>query len=162
MKLLGILCLELVKMVLLGGLLMLQVAVAVLSEIGELLELLAICWKYTGAKRSQQASLQRGKEGIKKRSRKKKRASRNKNEEESQERMPEEGYRREGRMTAFPDPAAVPGLTPGSSVRGVTPQPEDTGLGRHVYDRRPLMPMPLPGFAGVPFFRGRDTTEFLE
>ena len=24
------------------------------------------------------------------------------------------------------------------------------------------MPMLLPGFADVPFFRGRDTTEFLE
>ena len=24
------------------------------------------------------------------------------------------------------------------------------------------MPMLLPGFAGVPFFRGRDATEFLE
>ena len=24
------------------------------------------------------------------------------------------------------------------------------------------MLIPLPGFVGVPFFRGRDTTEFLE
>ena len=76
--------------------------------------------------------------------------------------MPEEGYRHEGRMTAFPDPATVPGLTPGSLVRGVTLQPEDTGLRRHVYNRRLLMPMLLPGFAGVLFFRGRDATKFLE
>ena len=76
--------------------------------------------------------------------------------------MPEEGYQREGRITAFPDPAAVPGLTLGSLVRGVMPQPEDTSLGHHVYNRRLLMPMLLPRFAGVPFFRGRDTTKFLE
>ena len=42
-KLLEILYLELVKIVLLEELLMLQVAVAVLSEIRELLELLAMC-----------------------------------------------------------------------------------------------------------------------
>ena len=78
--------------------------------------------------------------------------------------MSEEEYRRQGRMAAFPDPTAVTGigLTSGSSVGGVTPQPELSGLGYNMYDRRLLMPMPLPGFAGVPFFRGRDTTEFLE
>jgi hypothetical protein len=35
-------------------------------------------------------------------------------------------------------------------------------LRHHVYDRRPLIPILLPRFAGIPFFRRRDTTEFLE
>jgi len=65
-------------------------------------------------------------------------------------------------MTAFPDPAATVGVVPGSSVGGITPQTEFVELAHSAYDRRPLMPMPLPGFVGVPFFRGRDATEFLE
>jgi hypothetical protein len=66
--------------------------------------------------------------------------SRNKTEDRQQEAMNEEGYRRPERMMTFPDPSAE----------------------HNQYDRRPLMPMPLPGFAGVPFFTGRDATEFLE
>jgi hypothetical protein len=53
-------------------------------------------------------------------------------------------------------------LIPGSLLRGVILQPEDTELRHYIYNARPLIPMLLPGFAGVPFFRGRDTTEFLE
>jgi hypothetical protein len=32
----------------------------------------------------------------------------------------------------------------------------------YIYNRRLLIPILLPGFAGIPFFRKRDTTEFLE
>jgi hypothetical protein len=71
-------------------------------------------------------------------------------------------YQREGRITAFLDSARMSGLTPGSSVKGVILQPENTDLRYYIYDRRLLIPILLPGFAGIPFFRGRDTTEFLE
>ena len=44
----------------------------------------------------------------------------------------------------------------------ISEEAEDVQLAQSVYNRRLLMLMPLPGFVGVPFFRGRDTTEFLE
>jgi len=77
--------------------------------------------------------------------------------------MPEEGYRQQGGMTAFPDLGATTGLMSENLVRGVTPQSRPGKLlGYHVYNRRLLMLMLLPRFAGVLFFRGRDMTKFLE
>jgi hypothetical protein len=41
-------------------------------------------------------------------------------------------------------------------------QSEDTDLKYYIYNRRLLILILLPRFAGILFFRGRDTTEFLE
>ena len=66
-------------------------------------------------------------------------------------------------MTAFLDLGATTGLMLENLVREVTPQSRSGKLlGYHVYNRRLLMLMLLPEFAGVLFFRGRDVTEFLE
>jgi hypothetical protein len=53
-------------------------------------------------------------------------------------------------------------LTPGGSVRRVILQSEDTDLKYYIYNRRLLIPILLPRFAGVLFFKRRNTTEFLE
>jgi hypothetical protein len=54
------------------------------------------------------------------------------------------------------------GLIPERSARRVILQPENTDLKYYIYNRRLLILILLPEFAGVPFFRRRDTTEFLE
>ena len=64
---------------------------------------------------------------------------------------------------AFLDLGVTTGLMSENLVRGVTPQSRPGKLlGYHVYNRRLLMLMLLPRFAGVLFFRGRDITKFLE
>ena len=60
-KLFRVLVFELLRIVLFGGLLVIQVAVAVLSEIRELLESSVTCRKYAIAKRATQATCTRGK-----------------------------------------------------------------------------------------------------
>ena len=59
MKLLGIILLELLRMVLLGGLLMLQVVVVVISELGKSLELLVVYWEGIRTETGQQACQKR-------------------------------------------------------------------------------------------------------
>ena len=140
-----------------------QVAVTVLSEIRELLESLATCQKYTVAKRATQATCTRGKNlrnskssknlknfriREKKKKKKRKKESQNRTEEQRQGIIGEEGYQQLERMITFPDPAST--------------TTEYRGLVYSIYNRRLLIPMLLPRFAGVFFFRGRDITEFLE
>jgi len=108
----------------------------VLSEIRELLELLATCQKYTIAKRATQATCTRGKNlrnlkslknlknfriKEKKKKKKKKKESQNRTEEQQQEVIGKEGYQRQRGMTVFPDSRARAGLLLGSSIRRVTP-----------------------------------------
>ena len=140
-----------------------QVAVAVLSEIGELLELSATCQKCAVAKRATQATCTGGKNlrnskslknlknfriREKKKKKKRKKESQNRTEEQQQGIIGKEGYRQPGEIMTFPGPAST--------------TTEYRGLAHGMYNRRLLMPMLLPRFAGVPFFRRRDTTEFLE
>jgi hypothetical protein len=111
--------------------------------------------------KKKKAKKKEGKKSGKKRERKTQdQPSRKPMVDQQQETMTEEGYRRPGGMSTFPDPASMLGSKGGmSSVGGMTPLVD---LAKGAYDKIPWMPMPLPGFVGVPFFKGRDATEFLE
>ena len=55
----------------------------------------------------------------KKKKKKRKKESQNRTEEQQQEVIGKEGYRRQGGITVFPDPRAGAGLLPGSLIRKV-------------------------------------------
>ena len=157
-RLLEIIVIEMLRIGLLGGVFVLQVAVVVISEVGELLKSSAKNWEGIRTKRGQQA----GQRSISKRGtrkRKKKSSTSRRKEEKLQDNILEEGYRRQGGMTVFPDPVGTAELVSESSIGGVILQDR---LGYSIYNRRFVIPILLSGSAGVLFFKRRDTTEFLE
>ena len=133
-----------------------------MSEVEQWLEQWLICQECAEVKKTQVSKRLEKKRGEEK-SRTEKKEEEQWNTWDQSRRDTYEQERNIGQATTYhkPKPTKTATTFGGEGVMScdeTTPE----GFVRMPYGRRTLMPMPLPGSAGVPVFDGRDATVFLE